>query len=95
MSKAKVRPTSIMIFGRKTRIEEIEMDDYGQYHSDINAIKIKAGLSDEEFLTTLFHECIHCCLNIGGPSFVLGRNEEEMIVRCIENALFPILKNFL
>lgn len=93
------RPTSIRIMGIQFRITEPkrvdENDSYGECDGPKRVIKIKAGLSDDDFESTLLHEIIHASLYLGGQSERLEHEQEEGLVVCLESALSQLYQRKL
>lgn len=77
----------------KFKIEFREMDDYGEMDFDKKIISIRKGLSPEDQLDTLIHECHHAALGISGLSNILDcENTEEALVRIVDYMVIPIVK---
>ena len=68
------------------------IDEHGRFEPDEYTIYLNKSDSPEEQWSTLFHECIHVSFFLGGLSEVLGSQTEEGVVRCVENALWPLLE---
>ena len=83
-------PGHITIGGKRIEvIEDLDLAEYGTFSPDEWVIHI--GLSARANpLETLRHEMIHACFAIAGISH-LRRFEEEAVVRCLDNLLFPAL----
>ncbi len=84
-------PSYVIIGGKRIAvIQDPDLVEYGTFVPDEWAIRI--GPSERMApLETLRHEMIHACFAIAGLSH-LRRFEEEAIVRCLENLLFPALE---
>jgi len=89
-------PKSIRIGGHKILIKVADLENLGEYHSDIKTIKINASIvaDDKECFETLRHEMMHCALDVSGLSFC-DSFEEESIVRCMDNVFFPAYDKLL
>ena len=86
-------PPTITVGGMKFKIEFKEMDDYGEMDFDKKIISIRKGLSPEDQLDTLIHECHHAALGISGLSNILDcENTEEALVRIVDYMVIPIVK---
>jgi|TARA_Y100000401_G_scaffold1951_1_gene1418 hypothetical protein len=86
-------PPTITVGGMKFKIEFREMDDYGEMDFDKKIISIRKGLSPEDQLDTLIHECHHAALGISGLSNILDcENTEEALVRIVDYMVIPIVK---
>ena len=86
-------PPTITVGGMKLKIEFREMDDYGEMDFDKKIISIRKGLSPEDQLDTLIHECHHAALGISGLSNILDcENTEEALVRIVDYMVIPIVK---
>lgn len=86
-------PTSIQIFREPVEvILKPSSDEQGSALVDDREVYVDPHQSMEDQLSTLFHECVHMCLGIGGVSFQLDEKQEEAIVRCLEHGLWPILQ---
>ena len=86
-------PPTITVGGMKFKIEFREMDDYGEMDFDKKIISIRKGLSPEDQLDTLIHECHHAALGSSGLSNILDcENTEEALVRIVDYMVIPIVK---
>ena len=86
-------PPTITVRVMKFKIEFREMDDYGEMDFDKKIISIRKGLSPEDQLDTLIHECHHAALGISGLSNILDcENTEEALVRIVDYMVIPIVK---
>jgi hypothetical protein len=84
-------PDHVIIGGRRIEvIEDLDLAEYGTFSPDEWVIRLGPSSRVNQF-ETLRHEMIHACFAISGMSH-LRRFEEEAIVRCLENLLFPALE---
>jgi len=92
------RPTQLDIMGttfRIVQVKKIDKDDsMGECEPLQRTIKIKAGLNDEMFESTLLHEVIHAILTITGQAEYLKHEQEEAIVLALEHGLGPLYGRF-
>jgi Zn-dependent peptidase ImmA (M78 family) len=65
------------------------MDEQGLCNPELREIYINKEYSIEEQRSTLFHEILHACLYEGGVTNVLTTMQEEAVVCCLENGLYP------
>ena len=91
MDKSKI-PKSVTIFGYRIRVVQKDIEEHGLSDLDARTIYLKESDSESEKQASLFHELIHMSLAISGLSFDLTEGKEEAIVRCLEHALWPLLK---
>jgi len=85
-------PEKITILGYHIKVKAASLEeDHGQYDGDTKTIKIDISPANN-WGSTLFHESLHASLDISGVSEVLGSRTEEAVVRCIENALWPLIE---
>lgn len=93
------RPTKIDILGIPVRIiqvKKIDKDDaYGESNFMDRTIKIRAGLPEDLFESTLLHEIVHTILGMTGQSEHLKHEQEEAIVLALEHGLCQIYGRFL
>ena len=84
-------PDHVIIGGKRIEvIEDPDLVEYGTFDPDEWTIRI--GPSEKvDRLETLRHEMIHACFAVAGISH-LRRFEEEAVVRCLDNLLFPALE---
>lgn len=84
-------PDHVIIGGKRIEvIEDPELSDYGSFNADEWTIRI--GPSERmDRHETLRHEMIHAAFAVAGLSH-LRKFEEEAIVRCLDNLLFPALE---
>jgi hypothetical protein len=84
-------PDHITVGGKRIEvIEDPDLAEYGTFDPDSWEIRIGSS-SRANPMETLRHEMIHACFAVAGLSH-LRRFEEEAIVRCLENLLFPALE---
>lgn len=84
-------PDHVTIGGKRIEvIEDPDLAEYGTFSPDEWVIRLGPSARVNQF-ETLRHEMIHACFAISGMSH-LRRFEEEAIVRCLENLLFPALE---
>ena len=85
-------PKHLNILGYKIPVKLTSLDEsHGEYTTEPRMIKI----NDEpthDWGSTLFHEACHTSLEISGLREILGSDKEEAIVRCIENAIWPLIE---
>lgn len=87
------RPTTIDILGIPFKIVyPKKMGDgvMGEADPLNRIIKVKYGLGDEIFESTLLHEILHCILAMTGQSELLKHDHEESLVLAIEHGLGAI-----
>ena len=85
-------PKHINILGYKIPIKLTSLDEnHGEYSTEPRVIKINDEPS-HDWGSTLFHESLHASLEISGLREMFGPEKEEAIVRCIENALWPLIE---
>ena len=84
-------PDHIIIGGKRIEvIEDPDLVEYGTFDPD--GWEIRLGPSAKvNPLDTLRHEMIHAAFAVAGISH-LRRFEEEAVVRCLDNLLFPALE---
>lgn len=90
-------PSSIQIGGQRIKIKIEDLENLGEYHSDLRTIKIDSSLAEDGgklCFETLRHELMHCALDISGVSFC-ENFEEEAFVRCMDNVFFPAYDKLL
>jgi len=81
----------VMIGGKRIEvIQDPELVEYGTFDPDSWEIRIGPSARANP-IETLKHEMIHACFAVAGLSHI-RRFEEEAIVRCLENLLFPALE---
>tara|TARA_R100001440_G_C2455613_1_gene108952 strand:- start:29 stop:349 length:321 start_codon:yes stop_codon:yes gene_type:complete len=86
-------PPTVTVGGMKFKVVFKDMDDYGEMDFDKKIISIRNGLSPEDQLDTLIHECHHAALGISGLSNILDcENTEEALVRIVDYMVIPIVK---
>ncbi len=86
-------PETITIAGRDIKIVWKDFEEtYGQYVHDKREIHLARRIQDSEAMVwqTLYHELVHAALGMAGLDHVLGDDNEEAVVRCIEHLLFPV-----
>jgi hypothetical protein len=84
-------PKYISILGKRIQIKQVGLEEnHGEYHASPRVIKIDSSCTDK--YETLFHESLHAALEISGLRETMQNGQEEAVVRCIENALFPLIK---
>jgi hypothetical protein len=66
---------------------------HGLCDFDKRTILVNEDSTPEEKAVTLFHETLHMTFAISGMAYTLEDKQEEAIVRCIENGLWPLLKD--
>ncbi len=83
-------PNSVQVGGHKIDICFAQIENLGEYHTELKQIKINSSLAgyDKACFETLRHEMIHCAFDISGIAFC-ETFEEEAIVRCLDNVFFP------
>ena len=91
----------LTVLGRVYRIEYVAFEEgnYGEMHGEKGLIKIKDGLSPDEWKATIIHELIHAILYESGLTHILEHKEvdlEEAIVRAVEHGLIRsgVIRNF-
>jgi hypothetical protein len=81
----------ITIGGKRIEIiHDPDLVEYGTFDADAWEIRIGPSARANP-IETLRHEMVHACFAVAGLSH-LRRFEEEVIVRCLENLLFPALE---
>lgn len=86
-------PTQIDIMGIPFRIvypKKMPDGVMGEADPLNRTIKIKYGLKDEVFESTLLHEILHVILAITGQSERLKHDQEESLVLALEHGLTSI-----
>lgn len=84
-------PDHVIIGGKRIEvIEDPDLVEYGTFNPDDWTIRIGPSARCNP-LETLRHEMTHAAFAVAGISH-LRRFEEEAIVRCLENLLFPALE---
>ena len=83
-------PNSVQVGGHKIDVFFAQIENLGEYHTELKQIKINAAIiaDDKVVFETLRHEMIHCAFDISGIAFC-ETFEEEAIVRCLDNVFFP------
>jgi len=85
-------PNHVTIGGKRIEvIEDLDLAEYGTFSSDEWIIRLGPSAKINP-LETLRHEMIHACFAVAGLSH-LKRFEEEAVVRCLDNLLFPALES--
>lgn len=89
-------PPSVTVLGHHFSVVPMENPDdhsYGEMDGEGGVIRINTSHGPEDQRRTLFHECIHAAFYVSGWSQVFSTNREEAIVRLIENALWPLVRD--
>jgi hypothetical protein len=84
---------SITIFG--VDLDVIMSDtteNHGEFNIDDRTIVLDSTQSHQELWSTLFHECCHAALRIGGVAYMLTEQQEEAVVRAIEGGIWPAVR---
>jgi hypothetical protein len=85
-------PDHVTIGGKRIEvIEDPDLAEYGTFSPDEWIIRLGPSAKVNP-LETLRHEMIHACFAVSGLSH-LKRFEEEVVVRCLDNLLFPALES--
>lgn len=88
----KALPESVQIFGRQFKVVVTNLKGlHGECDPDKNIIRIHQGVGVESAKQTLFHEAVHAAFAVSGQSELLKEEQEEAIVRMIENAFLHIV----
>lgn len=83
-------PDHVVIGGKRIEvIEDPDCVEYGTFSPDEWIIRLGPSAKVSP-LETLRHEMIHAAFAVAGISH-LRRFEEEAVVRCLDNILFPAL----
>jgi hypothetical protein len=84
------RVRSLKVLGRRIRVRYVEIDEWGLCDNDQLMIFISLKCIDDpnQHWLTIIHEVTHMILRMTGLAF-MERQEEEAIVRCIENLIIP------
>lgn len=83
-----------MVLGYKIKIKQRKklsedgVDLYGRYCPEKKEIHL---LDHEKWRETLFHEIVHCVLDITGAVEGLGDEKEEQIVVAVTSGVFPLI----
>lgn len=88
-------PSSIVIAGREFAVRLVDnFEDERMGDCDVVGHKIRVGrfLRPEDQWQTLFHECVHAALRLGGLHEVLKEEAEEAVCWNLESLLWPILE---
>lgn len=86
-------PKYLQIFGRRVRIQRKSLGvNHGEFDLDAMSIYLSDSLDGKELQTTLLHEIMHAALGIGGVSYAITDEQEEAVVRCLENGFLPVLQ---
>lgn len=78
-----------------------DMESLGEYHGARREIWLKAVLREKDsdkLKSVLLHELMHAVFEITGLSWSAFKSDEELeegIVRGLEHALYPILKDIV
>jgi hypothetical protein len=92
-AKKSILPATIEICGHVIEVVGKPLvNDMGEFDIDEMRIYIDTGRTPEQQLETLYHECIHAVLGLGGVAYALDEKTEEAIVRCIQYGLWPLIK---
>lgn len=92
-------PSSLCILGVKFNVawnhdfDDEKEETFGDTH--VLGKKIRIGTrchTSSDRASTFFHEALHAALGVAGYSEMLGTKQEEALVTCIENALYPHLE---
>lgn len=83
----------ISLGGQTFRILPTDIgDDYfGRMMFDMKVIQVHPTLKigTGVFRDTVRHELLHAALAMGGLNHILKEEQEEAVVRCVENLFFP------
>ena len=86
---------SLNIGGEKWKIIYKDIEEFGLIDIDNREIFIRCGLSEEDSRRTLFHEATHAAFHMSGLSYLFEDNQEEAIVRALDNLFYPAAKIIL
>lgn len=90
-------PSHVVVLGKKIKIKRhkklvdtTKRELFGLFDSDTMTIHLsRSPLHSEK--STLLHEILHAIMFITGQNEILEFEQEEAIVRAIENGLFPLV----
>lgn len=93
--------TSLKLLGRTVRVRykgavvhSDGTDLHGMYHHNEISIATDSQSIDEQW-TTLIHEAAHAWLDLSGLNEILNYENEEMLVRSLEEQFLPIVRALL
>lgn len=90
-------PTKVSILGTIYTVKYLSArsmgDDYGETDPDNRLIRIRKPTPStiESTQATLFHEMLHASLHQSGLTHLLSDDNEEAIVRMLEQFVFPYI----
>ena len=87
-------PKKIVVAGREISIVWKDFDEtWGQYLHDEREIQLAKRMRKDPKAVwqTLLHEALHACIGMAGLDHILGGENEEAVVRCIEHMFFPVM----
>jgi len=82
-------PTIVSVLGVEFSVEYSDLSNdnlCGDSCIDKRLIRVSTHLTNDMMRSTLFHECIHMALAVGGVNQLFNGKVEEAIVRCLEHA---------
>ena len=86
-------PEKVEIAGREIAVVWRDFEEtYGQYCHDKREIQMANRIRGRKNMAwqTFMHEVVHGAIGMSGLDHVLGGENEEAVVRCIEHLLFPV-----
>ncbi len=79
------KPRKIMILGHEVKVSyRKKLNAFGYFYGDDNLIEIR---NDEKWREHLLHEILHALFFYSGHSEKFSDNEEEALVRALENGI--------